>query len=295
MAGIPEEELVGIHAELDGGTAGIIFVGDRIEDRFPQGLLGDWIGLHPLNPIIGNQRLEVFCAKSIEGFVCLAEEIAVNLIVENEIGIRAEVSDFDIGTGDESLGVGMEEEHCSAFQIMAIHQVQLLQKLGIRLLQDFRREPLAAVGAFSERGQRTRIEIGRADIRHRHAIPMPSLLAQKKPVQRRSLQLLFCAPAPVMVFPLVADRIRIRLDDNLDKVGPLLVAKIHVHQNPEHIPDLVRDVFQQLRRPAYPDRNPLVVLPDDKDAAARVRKAADPLQVFVPPGFFPLDGLVLGH
>ena len=295
MTGVPDPKFIGIHADLDREAAGVVFVGHCVEDGLAQGLLGDGIGFHSLHTIIGYQGLEILGPERFEGFIDLTEEIAMNFIMENKVGIRAEEADLDVSPGEKSLRIGVKEEDCGAFQVRSIHEMKLFQKTLIRFLKNFGCESLAAQSALAEGRQGNRIEVGLRNIWHRHPVPIPTLLAQKKTIQRRTFQLLLRAAAPVVVFPLVTNRIGIRFNNNLDEIATLFLTKVHIDQNPEHITDLVWKFLQQFLGIFYSDRNAFVIFPDDKGSSARVRKSRNPLQIFVTPGFFPFDGLVFGH
>jgi hypothetical protein len=98
-----------------------------------------------------------------------------------------------------------------------------------------------------------------------------------------------------MVFALVADGIRVRFDKDLHQFRSVFAEKIHIHQNSKNIANLVWKFLQQFLGIFYSDRNAFVIFPEDKGSSARVRKSRNPLQIFVPPGFFPFDGLMFGH
>ena len=118
MTGVPDPKFVGIHTDLDRRSAGVVFVGECVEDGFAQGFLGDGIGFHSLHAVIGNQGLEILGPERFKVFIDLTEEVAMNFIMENKVGIGAEEAVFDVGPSDKSLGIGMEKKNRGAFQIM---------------------------------------------------------------------------------------------------------------------------------------------------------------------------------
>jgi hypothetical protein len=71
--------------------------------------------------------------------------------------------------------------------------------------------------------------------------------------------------------------------------------KVHIDQNPKPISGFVWNVLQQFPGILHAHRVSLVVLPEDKNPTTSVCESANPLQVFVTPGFFPFDGLMFGH
>ena len=83
----------------------------------------------------------------------------MNFIVKNKIGIGAKEPNFDKSTGYKPLGVGMEEKDGGSFQVMPLHEMQLLQKRGIRFAKNFRRESFSAMGALAECSQGEWIEL----------------------------------------------------------------------------------------------------------------------------------------
>lgn len=66
-------------------------------------------------------------------------------------------------------------------------------------------------------------------------------------------------------------------------------------EDAEDIADFVRDVFQQFRGVGQANNHPLIIAPDVKDAALRIREAANPAQELIPPSFLPFEVLAFFH
>lgn len=148
---------------------------------------------------------------------------------------------------------------------------------------------------LSEGADRRPGQILDRDMRHGNAIPVPADLAHQEPVDRRPLQRLVRAATAVVVLALVIDRVVVDGDRDLHGVFPGIHPQIDVHDDPQNVAHLVRDVLQELAGVPDPDSHTLVVTPDGQHAASGVGEAADRLQAFVPPRLLSPDALGLFH
>ncbi len=187
LAGIPQHDLVLVHANLDRCAAAVILVRNCVQNRFTQRDLRHRIRFHPLYALVRNQRLQILCVQGLHRLVHLREQIAVDLIVIQQIGIALEITDLHKRAGNETFRVRMKQQHGGPLQISTFRQMQLVDQRGIRLFENFGRQAFTTSGTFTEIRQGLRIEVHQRDIRHGHAIPMPSLFAQQKAIKRRSL------------------------------------------------------------------------------------------------------------
>ena len=295
MSGIPDEDLVLIDADLDGGAAAVVLMSDGIEHGLAECLLGHGVGLNPLESLVGDEGFQVLGEEEIEGFISLGEEVSLDLVVVEEVGIGAEVADLHGGSCHVFLGIGVKEQDGGPLQVGAIGEVEFLQEFPIGLLQDLTGEALATERPATKLGEGAPVEIGHADMGHGDSVPVSALLSEQEAVEGGTLQLLLRAAAAVVVFPLVADGVGIGLDNDLDQVVAFLPAEIHIDEDAEDVADLVRDFLEEFRGILHPDELALVVLPNDQGASLGIGKAADPPEVVIPPAFLPLDGLVFGH
>ena len=119
------------------------------------------------------------------------------------------------------------------------------------------------------------------------------MLAQQESIQRRALEHLVGAAAAVVILPLVADRVGISPDADLDEFLAVLFKQIHIHQNSQDVAHFVGDIYEKPDCIVDSNNPSSVIAANLQYAAVRVRKAADPLLVLVPPGFFPFDMLIL--
>ena len=90
-----------------------------------------------------------------------------------------------------------------------------------------------------------------------------------------------------------ADRIRRNIDLNILPVS--LCEPIDINNDAHSISYLVRNVFHQLFGITDPDDLSAIITANIKLATLSIRKAAYPLQVFIPPGFFPFNILLFRH
>jgi hypothetical protein len=79
----------------------------------------------------------------------------------------------------------------------------------------------------------------------------------------------------------------------LDEFLAVLFKQVHIHHNSQDVAHFVGDVYEKPDC-IFDSNNPSsVIAANHQYAAVRVRKAADPLLVLVPPGFLPFDVLML--
>ena len=295
VSGIPDEDLILVDAYLDGDAAAVVLMSDGIEQGLAKSLLGHWVGLDPLESLVGDGGLQVFGEEEVEGFVSMGEEVSLDLVVVEEVGVGAEVADLHGGSGHVFLGIGVKEQDGGPLQVGAVGEVELLQEFPVGLLQDLSGEALATERPAAKLGEGAPVEIGHADMGHGDSVPVSALLSEQEAVEGGTLQLLLRAAAAVVVFPLVADGVGIGLDNDLDQVVAFLPAEIHIDEDAEDVADLVRDLLEEFPGILHPNGLALVVFPNDEGASLGIGKAADPPEVVIPPAFLPLDGLVFGH
>ena len=99
----------------------------------------------------------------------------MHLVLVRQIHIAFKESDLDVCPADVALRVGVKQQHGGAFQMVALHEMQLFQQGSVGLLQHLRQQTLALQRQRAELPQHPGIEIGHADIRHRHTVPMQPL------------------------------------------------------------------------------------------------------------------------
>jgi hypothetical protein len=74
--------------------------------------------------------------------VDLENQVARYLILVAQVHVGFEIADLQIRAGEEMLWFGMKHESGGASQIVAFYEMQLFQKILIRLLEDGIRQTL---------------------------------------------------------------------------------------------------------------------------------------------------------
>src|SRR5262249_25295825 len=129
--------------------------------------------------------------------------------------------------------------------------------------------------------------------RQRRAVPRAPVLAQQESVQRRALEHLVGTAAAVVIIPLVADRVGISLDADLDVFLAVLFKQVHIYHYSQDVAHFVGDVYEKPDCIFASNNHSSVIAANLQYAAVRVRKTADPPLVLVPPGLLPFDVLML--
>ena len=295
LARVPDHELVVVDADLDGRPRRVVLVDHGVEHRLAERVPRDGERLDPPYALVPDSRPQVFGGQQIDRLGDLREEVAVNLVVVEQIDVVAEKADLHVRTREENLRIGMEQQQGGPLQVRPLPQVQPADEGRRRLGQQRVIQTPAPPGLLPKPVHRRLRQVLQARVGHRNAVPVQSLLAQEKPGQRGALQLLPRAAAAVVVLALVADRVRLRLHDDLQVLPAGFGPQIDVHDNAQDVTHLVRNVLQQLADPGKTDDSAVVVPADDQHAALRVREAADPAQILVAPATLPLDVLALAH
>ena len=282
-------------ANLHRRTHGIIAMHEGIEDGLAQGGIRHWVTLDTLDALVGDGSLEVFRLHEVNGAGSLGKEVAMNGIVVGEIGFRTEEADFDEGSGDELLGVFMEEENGGALEIGALGELELFDEGGLGGAQVRRIEAATGAGQITKLTNGGGGEVRDFDAGHGHAIPGAALPAEKETVQRGTFQLLQGATAALKIVPTVANGIGIGIHDDLQPRQAIFFMRIHGDKDTEEIANFVRDILQQLLRIRQADDPACVIAPDVKDAAFGIGEATDPAEELIPPSLLPFETLVFFH
>ena len=165
----------------------------------------------------------------------------------------------------------------------------------MRSFQVGRGHALALSGPGAERVDGRLGETADRDSRHRHAVPGAPLLSQQELVEGGALELLLGAAAAQVVLALVAHRVRIRLDVNLNQLFAAFAAQPDVGHDAEHVANLVRQIHEQLLRVWYADGHTLVVPAEHQHTACGIGEAAEPTQVVVTPRLLPFRAMAFLH
>ena len=207
----------------------------------------------------------------------------MNLVLIEQVRIGPEETDFHEGPGNEALGIGMKQERHGSLEVLAVQQMQFLDKPRHGLLENRGIQALAFPRPFAKGGDDWFGQILDAHVRHRHAIPMSPLPAQQKPVQGGSFEGLIRAAAALKILALVTDRIGVRLHGDFKVLPAHFLAQVHADHDAENIPHLVGNILHQFRGVRQTNHLPLVIPANMQRAAIRIGKAANPSQVFITP------------
>ena len=127
VAGIPEDDLVVVDADLDGDAAAVVLVDHGVEQGLAEGGLREEEGLAPLQAVVADVGLEIFGGQEVEGLLHLLEEVAVDLVLIAEVVVGQEEADLDPGTAHEPLGAVGEEQAGGAFEAVLLDQLQVAE------------------------------------------------------------------------------------------------------------------------------------------------------------------------
>ena len=294
LPGIPQRDPVVVHADLDGGGTGVIPMDHGVDHRLAHGFVRHGEGLYPIDAVVGNQRLGIFGVEKVHRSVHLRKQIPFDDVLVQQLG-AAKIADLDVGFSHEAPRSRVEKQHRGPFQVFSLPQAELFDHPGVGFVQDVLRQPFAVRGAAAKALQCAPVQVLEADPRHRHVVPGLSVLLQQEAAQRRAPQHLPGAAAPVMELALVADRVGMRVDDDLQVFRAALGLEVHFHHDAEKRLNLVGNIFEKLEKVLHSDDFAPVVPADFQHAALRVGESADPLQVLVTPRPLPFDVLVLVH
>ncbi len=172
---VPEHEFVFVDADLDRPPRSVVLVGDGVDHCLAQGLVGNGPGLDPLDAFIADVDLEVFGEQEVEAPIDLCEQIAVDLIVVDQIGIRPEEADLHEGSGDQSFGILTEEEHGRTLEVAIFDQAKLVDQCRIRFANQIITQAPALGGLLAKGLERRPRQVLEREVRSRHGIPMPAL------------------------------------------------------------------------------------------------------------------------
>src|SRR5262249_40075841 len=152
---------------------------------------------------------EVLGPEHLESLVDLKDQIACYLILVAQVHIGFEIADLQIRASEKALWFGMKHESGRASQIVALHEMQLLQKILISLLQDVVRQALTVSCQTAKSSESSGVQISDCQLRQGRAVPRTPVFAQQKPIQRRAPEHLVGAATAVVILPFVADRVGI--------------------------------------------------------------------------------------
>ncbi|EXI65126.1 MAG: hypothetical protein AW07_04737 [Candidatus Accumulibacter sp. SK-11] len=293
LACVPKHNLMRIDADLNGNAAAVVLVHHRIEQGLAQGGHGEQERFHPLQDIVADIGFEVFGAQGVQRLFYLRKQIAVNFVLVAQIIVGDEETQLDKRPWDKAFRILAKQQGSRSLQLLPVFQLQAGQQRGVAIGQHLLIHSSALRGLVPEPLQGRGIAVAQRQARNRHSVPMQPLLAQQESAQRRTSQFLFGAAAAVVVLALVAHRAGVGVNANLDQILAVFGHQIHRHHDAQHIAHLVGNFFQQAGGIGNAHRLAPVIAPDDQNAPLGVGKTADPAQVVVAPGLFPLQVLLL--
>ena len=294
VRGIPQHDPLVVHPNLNGHRIRIVAMDYRVDHRLAHRVARHRKGLHAIVAVVGNQRPRILGIQQVDGAVDLREQVAFDHVLEQQLG-AAEIPDLHVGIAHEASGLRMEQQHGRPLQVLALPQAQLLDHAGVGLVEDVSGEPLAGGRAAAKLLQRATVQVLESDAGQRLVVPLSAILLQQEAIQRRAAQQLAGAATPVVEFTLVADRVGVGIDDDLQVLPARLRFQVHVDHDAEQRLRLVGDLVEQPQHVLHSDHLAPVVSADFQHAALSVGEPAHPLQVLVPPRFLPLDVLILAH
>ncbi len=212
-----------------------------------------------------------------------------------EVGLRAEEADLDEGARDEAFRIVVKEQDGGPLEVGTLGHLELLQKAAVVLVQHPLLHASAGGGQPAKFGDGLLREVFGCDAGHRHAVPGAALPTQEKAVQRGTLEFLQSAAAAPIIAALVADRVRVGLDHDLQILLAGGSAQVDLDENTQQVAHLVGNVFQQFCCIPETDHFAPVVPPDVQHPALRIGEARDPFQVLVTPGLLVFGVLGFGH
>lgn len=95
---------------------------------------------------IADRSLQILAEQDLHGFLSLHEQVAVDLVVIEQVRLGTKVTDLDEGARESAFRVRMEQQDGRAFQVVSVEQVQLLHQHGVRFAQNPRGQPTALPG-----------------------------------------------------------------------------------------------------------------------------------------------------
>jgi hypothetical protein len=114
----------------------------RVQHRFTQCGHRYRPALDTLQPIVADPGSEVLGLEHLKSLVDLENQAARYLILVAQVYLGFEIADLQIRASEETLWFGMKHESGSAGQIAAFYEMQLFQKILIRLLENTIRQAL---------------------------------------------------------------------------------------------------------------------------------------------------------
>lgn len=87
LSGIPKNNAVQIHTDLDGHLVLVIFVGDGVQDALAKRIFRERRRLDPLEPLVRDHIVHILGGQEIESAVYLLHQAAVNLILKGKIRV----------------------------------------------------------------------------------------------------------------------------------------------------------------------------------------------------------------
>ena len=245
LSWIPQRDPVVVHANLDGGRAGVIPMNHGVDHRLAHGFLRHGEGLYPIDAVVGNQCLGVFGVEKIHRAIHLRKQVSFDDVLVQQFR-AAKIADLHVSFSHEAPRSRVEKQHRGSLQVLSLPQSELFDHPGVGFIQNVLRQPFAVGGTAAESLQRASVQVLEANPRHRHVVPGPSVLLQQKAAQRRASKHLFGAAAPVMEFALVADRVGVGLDDDFQVLRAAFGFEVHFHDDAEKRLNLVGNVFEKL-------------------------------------------------
>ena len=266
----------------------------RIQHRFSKCLARHGQRLYPLYAFITDKGAQIFSGEQIERAFHLLEQIAMHLILKNQIGFLFEVADFDVGTRYKPFRIGMKQQGRRPFKIISFHKAQLIEQTFVVVFQICGIHTPATPGILAKQIKCGVIQIFCFEVWNRHAIPRLSLLAQHKPIERRAFQLLIGRTTANIVMPVITDRVRVWIGNYLNILFARFGQKINIYHDSQQIAHLVGNVFHQLFGVLHALHLALIVNANKQATTLRIGKAAYPFEIFVSPSQFVFYVLLLG-
>ena len=95
-----------------------------LSTAFAKRVPGDREGLHPPNALVPDSRPQVLGGQQIDRSGDLCEQVAVNLVVIEQIDVVAKEADLHVRAREEDLRVGVKQQQRGPLQVRSLPQVQ---------------------------------------------------------------------------------------------------------------------------------------------------------------------------
>ena len=177
----------------------------------------------------------------------------------------------------------MEQQHCSVGAPATLQQVQAPQQrlcvIACNVIGH-----ATPTSRLSQKGVHgLSAQVLHPHVRHGHAVPGPSLSAQKEGIEANASQKLVRGAGPQVVASLAVDGKILRLDAYLEKLPAVFPMKLHIGDDPECGDGLVGDILKQTASVLDPHHLTVIGNAYVDGAATGIGKPTEPLQVLIAP------------